>query len=119
VTHVRAIWVAVFVWSALLIVAACIPGPSVPLPAGSDLGFHAVGYAAHALLVFAAVRCGRPVGRAALIAVVAAGSLGVATEALQSMVPGRQPSVADGFADTVGAVLGAATGRALLGRCDA
>lgn len=110
---------AVVVWSALLVVAACIPGPSVSLPAGSDLGFHAVGYAVHALLVFAAVRHGRPVGRSAMIAVVAAVSLGVATEALQGMVPGRQPSVADGFADAVGAVLGAAAGRALLVRGDA
>ncbi len=107
---------AAIIWTALLVGAAVMPADRVSLPATADLWSHGVGYGIHAFLIGLAVRDGRSVARTVAIAAGAAIALGAMTEGLQALVPGRHPSLADGAADAVGAVFGAALGWTFPGR---
>lgn len=78
------------------------------MPAGSDKVVHVIAYAVLGVLVRSGLGPGlhRPlVATCATVLIVTA--YGAVDEVHQSFVPGRSPSVADGIADAVGAILGA------------
>ena len=108
--------VAAFIWTALLVAAAAVPGDRVTLPSNSDLWAHGAGYAVHAFLTCLAVTRGRSRVRATAMAAIATIVLGAATEVLQAFVPARDPSLADWLADAVGAASGAAIGWTVVGQ---
>jgi len=91
------------------VTAVVVAASLVSLPEGGPDTFpsgllHVVGYAA----VAAAVARTRPSTRRGLaVAVVAATVVGGGVEFLQSLVPGRTPSVDDAVANFVGAAVGA------------
>ncbi|GAA0207305.1 VanZ family protein [Halobaculum roseum] len=90
------------------------PGGAVPLPSGTDKLLHGVGYAAVAYTLGRSLPSGRRRGAngpstVALVGVVAvATAIGAGVEVAQGGVPGRDPSLLDGVANAVGALVGAA-----------
>ena len=78
---------------------------------------HFLEYAVFGALLFGALCCHLPSGRAALLAAAACASLyGVTDEFHQLFVEGRMCDPADWAVDTVGALVGAAAARAVLRR---
>jgi VanZ family protein len=105
----RVILGALVTWSACLVVAATISPATIRLSEGRDLWAHAVGYGLHGALTLAAIRrTGLTLPMSAGLAVMLSSLFGLATEGLQLMVPGRDPSVADLIADAIGASFGTA-----------
>jgi VanZ family protein len=94
--------------TAAAVVAAVVVASLVPLggggPAFPDGLFHVVGYAAVAAAV---ARTRPPTRRGLLVAAVVAFGVGAGVELVQSVVPGRTPSLADAGANLVGSVAGA------------
>ena len=86
------------------------------IPVHHESTAHGAAYAVHAGLTYTAVLSGRAASRAMVYAVAASTLLGVVTEALQWVVPGRNPSLADAAADMVGATVGAVLGWRLVDR---
>jgi VanZ family protein len=94
------------------------PLPFVPRAwLSSDKLLHGIEYAGLGGLVAVALgaRGVRP-GRALAAAALLASAYGATDELHQALVPGRVADVADWAADTVGAILGAAAGAAVLRR---
>ena len=90
---------------ALLIVAlSSIPGKSYPtaLILSHDKVIHLLEYAGFAFLLTWA----RPAAASALHVIIFASLFGVADELYQSFIPGRDSSVADWAADSIGAAVG-------------
>ena len=102
-------WLGVVAWMIVVAVVSVAPvsGPAVELPLGADKWAHAAFYAVLGLLAArAAWRSGAPVFAAWTIAFALATAYGAGMEWIQGHV-GRDPSLADGFADALGAAIGA------------
>lgn len=103
-------WLLVALWMAALIVLSVVPvrGPEVDIPFGVDAWAHAAFYAVLGWLVARAVRrSGASPAMAWGVAVTLSVLYGAGLEWLQGHA-GRDPSVADGVADALGAAIGAA-----------
>jgi VanZ family protein len=105
-------WWPALVWTGLIFTASSIPGSKL-----DDVGFdfpdklvHGIEYAILGFLVFSAVRSEGSSGaaRAFVVALSWAWLTGIADENYQRLIPLRDPSLADWWADVVGAVVGAA-----------
>ena len=103
-------WVAVILYVALIFILSAQPGLVIP---GEfelrDKIAHTIEYAGLGWLVERASRTtwpNVPASKRALIAVVAISALGVCDEIFQAGVPGRDSTVYDWMADTLGGVLG-------------
>jgi VanZ family protein len=92
---------------AVTLVGMLVPSTSLPQHLPSDLLLHAVGFGVPALLACFAARGGRSLFHAVAIVALAA----LASEAAQSLVPGRTVSALDLAADAVGIGCGASLGR--------
>ena len=107
--HVASAWRSRRSVTAAVVVAAVVLASLVPLPAGGatfpDGVVHVVSYAAVAAAV---ARTRPPTRRTLVVAVVVATAVGGGVELLQSLVPGRTPSVDDAVANLAGAAVGAA-----------
>ena len=86
-----------------------VPGEDLPNHLPPDLMLHLVGFGVPALLAAFAARRGRGLAKALAIIALA----GVASELAQALVPGRTVSALDLAADAVGIALGACLGWAL------
>ena len=107
-------WLAVVLCAALIFILSAQPGLAVP---GTfeyrDKIAHVLEYAGLSWLVDRARRASWPhvpALRRAAIALLAVSLLGVCDEVFQSGVPGRDSTVYDWMADTLGATLGQAWG---------
>ena len=109
-------WVAVILCTALIFILSAQPGLAIP---GTfeyrDKIAHMLEYAGLSWLVDRAARTTWPevpALRRASIALLAISLLGVCDEVFQAGVPGRDSTVYDWMADTIGATLGQAWGLA-------
>ena len=109
-------WLPVGLYLALIFVLSSIPGFSVP---GTfiykDKIAHFFEYAGFSWLVHRAARAtwpGRPRLRRAVLALFAIALFGVADEVFQAGTPGRDSSIYDWMADTLGASVAQAWGLA-------
>ena len=104
------LWLPVLVYMAAIFYIQGLSNP--PAPAGAnDKVLHLLGYAALGLLAARAAAGG--LGRrvtlgAALVAVAVASGYGITDEVHQGFVPERTRDILDWYADTAGAVAGAA-----------
>jgi VanZ family protein len=107
-------WVAVVLCVALIFILSAQPGLAVP---GTfeyrDKLAHVIEYAGLSWLTARAARASWPTAPAsnrAILAVLAISALGICDEVFQAGVPGRDSTIYDWAADTIGAVLGQAWG---------
>ncbi len=103
-SHLR--WAINSAYAIFLVVAAVLPsGPALALLTIPDWFAHAVAYGVQAGLLFWAAGSGdRPVPGRVAIAIGGAVALGLLTEGLQMLGPGRSAELADVLADAAGAV---------------
>jgi VanZ family protein len=107
---IRRWWAATLVM-VLIFVASATPGNSLPgfgyWDAVLKKGGHMAGYALLALALLHGLSGGKPASRRhAFLAVVLAASYAITDEFHQRFTPGRGPSIADVWIDTLGASIG-------------
>ena len=93
-------------YAALILGLSSIPGRSLPAIAliSQDKLIHIAEYFGFVLILSQALPGSRPI----LFAVILATLMGALDERYQLLIPGRESSLADWFADALGAVLGGA-----------
>ncbi len=93
-------------YAALILGLSSIPGRSLPAVAllSQDKLIHLAEYFGFVVLLARALPGSRPI----LLAVILATLMGALDERYQSLIPGRDSSLADWAADALGAVLGGA-----------
>jgi VanZ family protein len=123
-TQVLWYWVPVALYAGVIFFFSAQSHPEEQLPSFlleevSDKVLHAVEYAVLGGLCYRAFRWGlnrRVAARALIIAIVTASLYGVTDEVHQLFVPFRESSWQDWLADTIGAVIGAVSGRFFFSR---
>jgi hypothetical protein len=105
----RLVSLALLAWTSAILAVSVAPGRVLPDLTGKDLVAHALAYTVLAALLFSwlAVIRGKSRLSAWALAVVFAALYGAALEVVQRFVPGRDSSLADAVANTMGAVVGA------------
>ena len=116
----RSPWLLVFVYVALIFTFSAQPGLSVP---GTfeykDKVAHTLEYGGLGVLVYRAAAStwpAAPAARRMLLAVLAISLLGALDEKFQAFIPGRDSTIYDWMADTLGATLSQFAGRWLARR---
>jgi VanZ family protein len=98
-------WLLFGVYLAAIVVASLAPPSRVSVMGQHDKWFHLTAYVGLALVAWPALRSPTSFRRG----LIALAFFGIALEGLQSLVPGRQPSLLDGAANVAGLLLGGAT----------
>lgn len=102
-------WLPVLLYVGVIFTLSAQPYLRAPLDFhNSDKLMHLGEYGGLGLLLARAVRAGMPAresGRAALVAIALGMAIGACDERFQSIVPGRECSLADWFADSTGVTL--------------
>jgi VanZ family protein len=86
-----------------VVVVSLIPSRSISTPGGLDKVGHFMAYAIMAYLGLVAFKS----RRASILVILFSITLGFALELLQSVISGRDPSIADGIANFIGIFFGA------------
>ncbi len=107
----RLLWLAVFLWAAVIFAVSARPGST--LPGGYSVQGHLGEYFVLGALLFWALRTRRSDLNAVVIALILASLYGVTDEVHQHFVVLRTPDVTDWGLDTIGALLGALTAYAV------
>lgn len=86
-----------------VVVASLVPGQSISTPGVLDKVGHFMAYAIMAYLGLVAFKS----RTGSILVVLFSFTLGIALELLQSLISGRDPSIADGMANFIGVIFGA------------
>ncbi len=97
-------WLVFGAYLAAIVVASLAPPARVGAMGQHDKWLHLAAYIGLALVAWPALRSPTSFRRG----LIALGFFGIALECLQSLIPGRQPSLLDGVANVAGLVLGGA-----------